>query len=183
MCQALAGRDFHPLEVALAHAAPSDTGPWFEHFRCPVVFEAPVCRFVVSEEAAAAARTPVSAHLEQLHDRMMLDYLQNMEGGGLEEKVKAAIVELLPSGEVTDAKVAEQLFMTDRTLQRRLHQSGTTFKQLLTEVRNELAEHYLREGRYSLSEISYLLGFSELSAFSRAFKRWKGVPPSAWRAA
>jgi len=183
MCQALAGRDFHPLQVTLAHPAPRDTGPWFTLFQCPVVFGAPGCGFTITREAADTQLAPVPAQLEQLHDRLMLEYLADMEHGDLAEKVKAVIVELLPSGQVTDTRVARQLYMTPRTLQRRLQENGTTFKSLLTEVRNELAEHYLREGRYSLSEISYLLGFSELSAFSRAFKRWKGVSPSAYRTA
>ncbi len=182
MCQALAGRDFHPLEVTLAHAAPEESGPWFALFQCPVRFGAPRCCFSIAAEVADAPLAPVPAQLAQLHDQLMLDYLAGMESSDLTEKVKAVIVELLPSGQVTDAKVAHELFMTPRTLQRRLKERGTTFKSLLTEVRHELATHYLRDGRYSLSEISYLLGFSELSAFSRAFKRWAGVAPSAYRA-
>ncbi len=182
MCQALAGRDFHPLEVTLAHTTPEESGPWFALFQCPVRFGAPRCRFSIAAEVADAPLAPVPAQLAQLHDQLMLDYLAGMESSDLAEKVKAVIVELLPSGQVTDAKVAHELFMTPRTLQRRLKERGTTFKSLLTEVRHELATHYLRDGRYSLSEISYLLGFSELSAFSRAFKRWAGVAPSAYRA-
>ncbi len=77
--------------------------------------------------------------------------------------------------------MAERLFLTERTLQRRLQEAGTTFKKLLTEVRIDLADNYIRDSNLSLNEISFLLGFSELSSFSRAFKHWKGSSPRNYR--
>jgi len=71
--------------------------------------------------------------------------------------------------------------MSTRTLQRRLSEEGFTYKQLLESVRHTLAEQYIRDERLSLNEISYLLGFSEQSSFSRAFKRWTGKSPSQTR--
>ncbi len=183
MCRALAGSDFRPREVAIAHAAPRRTEAYRSLFGCPVRFRVEHCRFLVTREEADAPRTAPPEHLEQLHDRLMLEYLREMDAEALEARIRALIVELLPSGKVTDSRIARELHMTSRTLQRRLRERGVTFKQLLTEVRVELAEQYLREGRHTLSEISFLLGFSELSAFSRAFRRWKGAPPSAFQTA
>jgi AraC-like DNA-binding protein len=71
--------------------------------------------------------------------------------------------------------------MSSRKLQRQLQSVGTTFYNLLDEVRQNLAQKYLREPDNSITEIGYLLGFSESSAFSRAFKRWMGVTPSEYR--
>ncbi len=178
MCQALGGKSFRPQEVHVPHAQPRRTQPYRHLFGCPVLFRAEACRFQISAQAADAPRTAPPEQLEQLHDRLMLDYLRQMDEADLIGRVKGVIVDLLPSGNVTDARVARELHMTSRTLQRRLQERGTTFKRLLTEVRTDLAAQYLREGRHNLSEISFLLGFSELSAFSRAFKRWHGRPPS-----
>ena len=96
-------------------------------------------------------------------------------------KVERAIAELLPSGDISDDKVADALFMSTRTLQRRLSEEGLTYKQLLESVRHTLAGQYIRDEKLSLNEISYLLGFSEQSSFSRAFKRWTGTSPSEAR--
>ncbi len=70
-----------------------------------------------------------------------------------------------------------------RTLQRKLSEENTSYKELLDETRRELANQYLRQATLSVSEVTYLLGFSEPSNFSRAFKRWTGRTPSEFRAA
>ena len=97
------------------------------------------------------------------------------------QKVKAIIVDQLPSGNVTDESVARTLYMSSRKLQRQLQNAGTTFNTLLNEIRKDLAQKYLREQDTSMTEIAFLLGFSESSAFSRAFKRWMGVSPTQYR--
>lgn len=77
--------------------------------------------------------------------------------------------------------MAKRLALGERTLQRRLDELGVAFVDVLGEVRTELAQAYLREPGVSLAEIAWLLGFSDQSAFTRAFKRWMGVTPGAWR--
>jgi AraC-like DNA-binding protein len=79
--------------------------------------------------------------------------------------------------------VAKRLAMSERTLQRRLAEAGTSYVDLLSEVRSDLAKDYLKSSRTSLTEIAWLLGFSEQSAFSRAFKRWTGSSPAQYRKA
>jgi AraC-like DNA-binding protein len=73
--------------------------------------------------------------------------------------------------------------MSSRKLQRQLQSAGTTFNTLLNEIRQDLAKKYLREQHNNITEIGFLLGFSESRAFSRAFKRWLGVTPSEYRKA
>ena len=96
-------------------------------------------------------------------------------------RVKTAIIEHLPSGAPSAETVAKDLYMSARTLHRRLSDLKTSFSDMLEAVRRELAEHYITDPTRSLSEISFLLGFSEQSAFPRAFRRWTGRPPSAVR--
>ena len=181
MAQGHAGSRFLPERVVLAHAEPEDAHAYYALFRCPVIFDAPVCEFVIDAEAAQSPLRPSSVELERLHDQLVIDYLERLEGEDIVERTRAAIREVLPSGGVSDETVARRLNLSTRTLQRRLQNEGSSFKALLTEVRSELADQYLRDGRHSLSEIAFLLGFSELSAFSRAFRRWRGVSPSQYR--
>jgi AraC-like DNA-binding protein len=71
--------------------------------------------------------------------------------------------------------------MTPRNMHRKLQKENTSFKLLLTEVRKELAQQYIQDRSKTLTEISFMLGFSEISSFSRAFKNWTGKPPSEAR--
>ncbi|HEC27060.1 MAG TPA: AraC family transcriptional regulator [Gammaproteobacteria bacterium] len=82
---------------------------------------------------------------------------------------------------VTDSSVSEAVYTSKRSLQRKLHEKGTTFKTILTEVREDLALKYIHDRKLTLTEISFMLGFSEMSSFSRAFKRWTGESPKEFR--
>ncbi|WP_456373967.1 AraC family transcriptional regulator [Thiolapillus sp.] len=171
----------HPTSVSFAHSAPRDPAPYYALFQCPVEFDAEITCFRLEREEAEKIRSTSHAQLSLLHDQLMREYLSNLDKENIIERVKAAIVEELPSGHISDARIAKALFMTERTLQRRLQAEGTTFKRLLTEVRQELADQYIRDSKMTLQEISFLLGFAELSSFSRAFKRWKGMSPKHFR--
>ena len=77
--------------------------------------------------------------------------------------------------------MASELFMSSRTLQRKLEDEGTSYNDVLNETRRELALRYIKEESLPLTEVSFLLGFSDSAAFSRAFKRWQGLSPSEYR--
>ncbi|WP_404364808.1 helix-turn-helix transcriptional regulator [Marinobacter sp.] len=96
-------------------------------------------------------------------------------------RVRALIADSLAGGRVGVEAVASRLSMSRHTLYKKLKEEDLTFFDLLNEVRRERALHYLRERERSLAEVAELLGFSELSAFSRAFKRWMGKPPAQFR--
>jgi AraC-like DNA-binding protein len=87
----------------------------------------------------------------------------------------------LSSGRVTEDSVAASLNMSPRTLYNNLRKHGTAFRELILELRKDLAQRYLSEPGYSLTEISFMLGFSDSSSFSRAFKSWFGMSPSRYR--
>jgi AraC-like DNA-binding protein len=96
-------------------------------------------------------------------------------------QVKAKLTEMLPSGRVGARQVAEALHVSVRSLQRKLADKGTSFAQLLEDTRRELARQYVSNSRLSVGEITYLLGFSDPANFTRAFRRWTGQSPSAFR--
>jgi AraC-like DNA-binding protein len=92
------------------------------------------------------------------------------------------LTQRLAHGEPSQEDVAELLNMSARTLQRKLGDGGTTYKEILDETRRVLALAYLSAPRHSVSDVTYLLGFSAGSSFTRAFRRWTGQSPSVWRA-
>jgi AraC-like DNA-binding protein len=109
------------------------------------------------------------------------EYLARFERGSIKLQVEARLVEQLSSGHATQESIAKALNLSPRTLQRKLKEEGTTYKQLLDTTRRELAAQYVKESHLSVNEITFLLGFSEPANFSRAFKRWTGVSPSQYR--
>ena len=90
-------------------------------------------------------------------------------------------MDMLPSGGVSYEKVAQRLNMSPRSLQRKLQIDHTTFRSLLEEVRQEIAENYIHDSTVNLMEIAFVLGYSEYSSFSRAYKRWTKISPSKIR--
>ena len=119
--------------------------------------------------------------LAQMNDHIAVKYLAHINKSDIINQVKTCILDEITEGNATEAAAANALHTTKRNLHRKLQAQGTTFKQLLTETRQELAEQYINDSTLSLTEISYLLGFSEASSFTRSYKRWIGLPPSEAR--
>ncbi len=97
------------------------------------------------------------------------------------QRLKALLLEALPSGDYSTETMAKKLAMSKRTLQRKLAEENESFKNILQIVREDLAEHYLEKSNIPLSEISFLLGYSEPNSFIRAYSTWKGVSPGQYR--
>ncbi len=119
------------------------------------------------------------AILEPAFDKKMEDLTQD---SSFRERVRACLIEMLASGHYSMTYVASRLAISNRTLQRRLSQEGTTFQKILDELREELARHYLSATDYSSVEISFLLGYEEPNSFYRAFRTWTGQTPEIVRA-
>ena len=100
----------------------------------------------------------------------------------LQHQVERIVMRLLSRGEAETRNVAHELGMSVRTLARRLNESGATFAEILDRLRSDLAQNYLKDASLTPSQITFLLGYSEVSAFSHAFKRWTGTTPGEWRA-
>ena len=103
-------------------------------------------------------------------------------GAALRVKARAAVLEHLSSGEGTEEDTAKQLHMSARTLQRKLAEAKTTYLQLVDDTRKDLALRYIEDAARSVADIAFTLGFSQQSAFTRAFRRWTGRAPSEMRA-
>ncbi len=119
--------------------------------------------------------------LARANDEQTQAYLDGFLLTSTSREVVDKIVERLPDGPPSQQQIAEALHVSNRTLQRKLKDEGTSFMDLLQDTRLQLAQKYLRHPNRSVVETAYLLGFSEPSTFSRAFKRWTGMAPADYR--
>ena len=181
MCRVGAGEALDPVEVRFLHPAPSCPGDYYGLFRCPVHFGAPASEIRFALADVERPFSTANRELARANDRILTDFLSKLRKDDLIARVKAAIAEELPSGSPSEEAIAKDVFMSPRTLQRKLSAQGASFSQLLDAVRRQLAEQYLSDPSLSLSEIGFLLGFREQSTFTRAFRRWTGKAPSAMR--
>ena len=120
--------------------------------------------------------------LARINDQVVVDYLARFDRDSIAMQVRSKIIHQLPDGIPSQEAIADTLHVSLRSLQRRLKEEDTSFRDLLEETRQQLARQYLRDGRRSIGEITYLLGFTEPSNFTRAFKRWTGKSPAQYRA-
>jgi AraC-like DNA-binding protein len=177
----LFGREFMPLELRLQRQRPREHARLERVLRCTPIYGCDDNALIVD---TATLHRPLSyANLEvvKASESEMDRYSAHLAERDLRVQLAALLKELLPSGEPRQEDVATHLGVTLRTLQRRLSELQTCYRDVLNDTRRELAEHYLGSARYSVGEIAFLLGFSEVSAFTRAFRRWTGHAPSTWR--
>ena len=182
-CRSQLGRDFAPLRVSLRRPEPQPRTRFDAVFRCPVEFAAPRNAVWFAAEPLERALPDANAELARHNDEVVLRYLARFDRDNTRARVRAALIEGLPGGEPSAQKIADALHLSLRSLQRKLADEDTSFEQLLAATRHELARSYLQNPRYSIGEITFLLGFTDASAFARAFKRWEGCTPTAYRAA
>lgn len=166
-----------PTDVQLAHARPDDIGPYRRFFRAPVRFnaEASIVHFPSSFES-----TPVPG-ADEMRRRALRTKLSGLGQQDLLPRLYRLVRVALLYGLTSGDEVAAAMGLHRRTFARRLHESGLTFRDALETVRFEAAQQLLRDTDLAVEEISAALGYAESSPFVRAFGRWSGQPPGAWR--
>lgn len=172
---------FSPIALSFRHPAPGPSPAHASFFGCPVHFGAERDEVILS--SAVLDRVPISANEALAHyfDQLITARASDTGESELRGQVMELVAAQLPDGEPEPSAVAHRLGMALRTLQTRLREQGTTFRALVDEVRRTRAEQLLARGE-SVTSAAFALGFSETSAFSRAFRRWHGRSPRALRA-
>ena len=174
---------FAPVSVSFRHSNKKCLKRYSDFFRSPIYFGAPTSSLTLSFETADQNLPSGNKELATLNDQIMSQYLADLDNASLSKKVQTIIIEHLPSGNITIENIAKQLAVSSRSLQRKLREDGQTFTSLLDKTRQDVARQYVTDKQYELTEIAFLLGFSELSTFSRSFKRWTGQSPDQYRKA
>ncbi|MBU2872493.1 AraC family transcriptional regulator [Marinobacter salexigens] len=173
----------HAEWVEVAHARPDYADKYEKLLGGPVAFGAAATRLAFDSRHMSHPiphRNPYvySAVLKQVNG--LLARLQTRRSFG--RKIRRLISRQMSTDKIDADTLARQCHMSRQTLYRRLKKEGLSFHGLVEHVRKDKALRYVASDRYALGEIAFLLGFSELSAFSRAFKRWTGTAPAQYRA-
>lgn len=175
---ALTGMPVRPLAVEFIHEAPESTAPHRMLFGLEPRFSAAVNAIELDrktlERGIPGADPALSAVIER-HAEGLLAQRPELETAS--QRVRQVLAGMLRDGEATLAAAAKRLGMSARSLQRRLAEEGLGFDAVLDDLRRELSLRYLADPKIAIAEVAYLTGFSEPSAFHRAFKRWTGTTP------
>ena len=180
LCRLAVNEDFCPVHVALQREVPLNSRPFEEFFRCPLTYGADENSLTLTR-ALTEDQLPLSnPRLARANDGVVQDYLAAFEQEDLPGRIRAEIIELLPAGAPSQDTLAQRIHMSTRSLQRKLSATGTSFSELLENVRQELAVQYLCNSTKGVSDIAYLLGYTEPTNFARSFKRWTGHSPTEY---
>ena len=178
----ICGVGFALREVSFAYRAPSDTSAFVVHFAAPVRFDADRNAVVFD---ATFLKHPIAGANPLLRD-FLASQLRDKEerigeGGVARDRIQRVMRTLLATGCISQDEVAQAFGMNRRTFARRLQESGTTFRALLDAVRFDAARVLLRGSAVSLEDVANRLGYADVTAFARAFRRWSGASPAVWR--
>jgi AraC-like DNA-binding protein len=176
----LCGSEWNPTEVFLPRAAPADPEPYRRHFRAPVRFNQEDATIALEARVMslriAGADAMVRALLEE-----RIQQLKGAQGSEFSDDIRRLLRTRLTSKSCSAEDVADLLAMHRRTLSRRLKCAGIGYRAITNEIRFEIARQLLQDTQVSLAQIAAALGYSEASAFTRAFRRWSGQTPTTWR--
>jgi len=177
-----AGSHFLPHEIQFAHAAPPHISEHLRVFGSRVLFGCATNSLVFERDLV---NRPVPSTDERLY-RILKQHAERILGempreDDLLAAIRKSIVESMGEGNLKLARVTKTLSLSPRTLERRLKEHGVSFKQVVDDTRRRLALDYLLDRSHTLTEIAFLLGYSEVSVFNRAFKRWTGSTPLKYR--
>jgi AraC-like DNA-binding protein len=180
----LVGRQVRAREVHFQHPRPPNAAELDEQLQCRARYGQEDTRVVFDPNVAAFPVLRPDRGLFLFLERHAANLnAQVPDQKSLAGRVRELVDQAVRKGEPAQAEIARRLAMSERTLQRRLREEGTSFAAILDAVRSDLATRYLEERQLAVYEVAFLLGFAEPSAFFRAFRRWTGRTPAEWRAA
>lgn len=172
-----------PVKVTFTHQGPSDPAAHERFFGAPVRFRQPHTAMQMTKAQLELALPKADAQLGAFLRAMANEALARHRGAQDSplDQIRSLIADELHKGLPSLDSIAHRMATSERTLRRRLEQEGTSFREVLDETRSAIARSYVRDRRMPLAEVAFMLGFSEPSAFHRAFKRWTSTTPRAWR--
>ncbi|MGP8119219.1 MAG: AraC family transcriptional regulator [Xanthobacteraceae bacterium] len=174
--------EFNPVRVEFHRPMPREGAePYEKLMRAPVSFAHADGLLVFDQADLRQALAGSCPELAQVNDNIAINYLSRLDRNDVITGVTKTIIDLLPDGECSRDKVASALGMSPSALHLKLSQHGTNFQQLLDDTRRELGCSYVQQPTRSITEITFLLGFTDTSNFTRAFRRWTGVSPTEFR--
>jgi AraC-like DNA-binding protein len=182
LSRGLVSFDFNPKRLILSFPQPDfDTSYLNEFCKCEVEFNASKSALVFDLKQANTELIGGNPLITQVHYKMLDEFLSRIDKDDLTYVIKNKIYQVLPLGAPSQIDIARQLGISLRNLQRKLHDKDTSYKEILEQTRKKLTMDYIKQRHLSLSEIGYLVGFSSVGNFNRAFKRWTSITPGEYR--
>ncbi|WP_417670600.1 helix-turn-helix domain-containing protein [Roseibium sp.] len=176
------GKDVAPITIEMATSTPLGTSDFQKRYGSRLKFNQDRNAIVVPKNLLSLRPINNDDNLYMIIQRSALEEQGNVSRHGSPSlRVADAIAEAMKTGSCTLDDVAQRLAMSPRSVQRALENEGTSFRALTDEIRRSTATRYLRDTSLPIKEIAFLLGFSEMSAFSRAAKSWFGRSPKSFR--
>ena len=173
---------FAPTAVHFSHETPPKLSFYEEFFQCPVYFDSDRDGLEIPNDLLHAGNRLGDQGVSAFFDsHLETELAELVDESRIDQRVIRQITQALSEGIPTISKIADQLGMSRRTLQRRLADQGLVYQELVDETRRDLAVRLLERNEFSLAEIAFLTGYSEQSTFTRAFKRWHGLTPTGFR--
>jgi AraC-like DNA-binding protein len=183
VCRGLTRRSLKPIAVNFVHRDSGEASELEKFLGCPIEFGADTDSIIFDRDAAQLHVVTADPYLNE----MLLYYCKQALAhrrsnfSSVRTRIENAITTLLPHGKPKRNAVAQKLGMSSRTLARRLTAEGLSFGEILNQLRSDLAKRYLSEGKFSISEVAWFVGYSGVSAFSHSCKRWTGLNPRKMR--
>ena len=181
LCDIIAEKEIRPLRVELICPPSVHPDAYRQALRAPITFEAEVGTFHFDKKTFDEPLPGAAPDIAKATDKIAEQYIETLDPHKVASHVRRLLIGLLPSGKADQNLVANRLNRSASTLQRQLHDEGLSYRDVLESTRRDLAEHYLNDKNHSHAQIAYLLGFSDQSNFSRAFKRWTSLSPRAYQ--
>ena len=181
LCDIVAEKRICPIRVELTCPATVHPDAYREALRAPIKFDAEIGTFHFDKETMLAPLRHGTPDIAKATDKIAEQYIETLDPAKVASQVRRLLIDMLPSGNVDQELVSNRLNRSTSTLQRQLQSEGVSYRDVLESTQRGLAETYLQEKRHSHAQIAYLLGFSEQSNFSRAFKRWTSMSPRQYQ--
>ncbi|VVN82017.1 AraC family transcriptional regulator [Pseudomonas fluorescens] len=182
LLRTISGNRFRLRKLELIRPASESMAQVFsEYFQCDVEFGRPEIVMAMDLERVDKRLPGANEELALSHDRTVMEYLQRIERGDIVNRVRAIVSSELSSRTLNKDRVAERLHISTRGLQLKLAARDTSFQEILDHTRRTHALAFMSRSSVSVTEAAFSLGFSEVSNFTRAFKRWTGMAPSQYR--
>jgi len=183
MLKLMYGPHFKPAEITIPSSTPDQAflDKFQKFFSCPISFNEKHFSIVFKPEDLDFPLPTANAALARQNDEVILKVMTRTAKANVPMRVRLKLMELLPTGDYSKEVVARELCFSVRTLHNKLSEAGTSYQVILDQTRRELSEQYLRQESMSVGDVAFLLGFSDFSNLSRAFKKWTGKTPTEYR--
>ena len=183
LCDIIAGKEISPLRVELTGPDTVHPDAYRQALRAPVRFNAEVGIFHFDKALLQEPLSLGAPDVAKATDKIAEQYIEALDPHKVASQVRQLLIALLPSGKTDQDLVSQRLNRSTSTLQRQLQAEGLSYRDVLDNTRRNLAESYLTDNKHSHDQIAFLLGFSDQSNFSRAFKRWTSMSPGQYHEA